>query len=631
MRVVKVEPGGVTNKKHVTYWGLSTEPLPAVTPNIIGSDVYRVDTKETLVGHSDGMWYPYGGGQGIPGDVGDVAPGLTKAQTALVQSKVAEFAAISSADTLNLAITADTHAIDREDTGALDYYCTDRTLTNLYEMVYVGQLYQNLHGIMMLGDNAGVSATNLTKIQALDVFSRLTAPLLRTSIPVMTLRGNHDDNSDSGSTTAIVITPDEYHDVFVAPFSASNGVVHDTARAKSNYFYRDYPLQKIRVVCLDFLDYPWIIASGTTLKYIGGDFRSARPGWGFGPRQVTWLAEEALNFSAKSDAAEWAVTVFAHFVGVCSTDRMASGYYWNGDLVFGVLDAFNRKVAYAGTNADGDWGVSVSVDFSNDTTDGIIAYVVGHQHQDYYIPAGGSINGGTDPWENNNYSFPIVGVMKGSRSVDGSNELVCIDRAAEEIRIKSIIPANAVSAPKFLASRIIPFRELEPSEQYIKLGQGTTTNYGVTLTVEGNHVTLNGMASSSARAFKITRNIVPASSYTTLVSNYSTEEALAVNVEDVVKCVITNQTGIVVNQAGALPAQGLVRPWFSDGTRPADATANTGEGRHDPPGAAAPTDMLAFIAIQPGGEGTSTSSCTYEDYAFDLEFHVNGVKIPVGA
>lgn len=56
MEIIKVEPSGVTNKKIVTYQGLSTEPLPALPPDLTGSRVYLVDTGVWKVFHEN-QWY----------------------------------------------------------------------------------------------------------------------------------------------------------------------------------------------------------------------------------------------------------------------------------------------------------------------------------------------------------------------------------------------------------------------------------------------------------------------------------------------------------------------------------------------------------------------------------------------
>ena len=88
----------------------------------------------------------------------------------------------------------------------------------------------------------------------------------------------------------------------------------------------DFPESKIRVITLAMCENPMTIGKN-------GRFEVDSCGLlGVSARQLDWLTHQALNFSDKPDAQEWAVMFISHTEIVKNMP--------NGPLVMGVLDAF---------------------------------------------------------------------------------------------------------------------------------------------------------------------------------------------------------------------------------------------------------------------------------------------------
>lgn len=191
------------------------------------------------------------------------------------------------------------------------------------------------------------------------------------SCPVLVLRGNHDDNSYYTASPLIdnVISTTEWYNRVIRPFD--NGEVHDTTDPLSAYYYKDFPKRKVRIVCLNAIDYPTMDLGGGVLKHNGQNF------WGYGARQVTWLAEEALA----NIPSGYKVLVLSHM-----PTRSSLNAYGvvpkNGSLVEGVLKACHTGGAYTGITTGTDWDVSVNVDYTSQGVRNILAYVHGHNHAD---------------------------------------------------------------------------------------------------------------------------------------------------------------------------------------------------------------------------------------------------------
>jgi|GEM_PF-2105918 len=536
--------------------------------------------------------------------------------TPLQKQFAAESAAINTwniaADTLTLAVITDIHAAAVKDSGALDARTLTRGQTGLAQAAHVSKI-STLDGIVILGDILdGGQQDRATKDGAMKLLSQLADSLSERRAPVFPIRGNHDDNSDYKKTTDYVLSPKEWFGGFQRTFEPENGIVHDSQNTASTYYYRDFVQQKIRCIFLDFCDYPWIITSGNNLKYTAGN---SQVGWGYGPRQVQWLHSEALDFSGKTDASDWTTLVLMHRQGNSDASQTIN----NGVIVMEILDAFNLKGTYSGANAAADWAVSVDVDFSGDETQGIIGVLQGHNHKDWTIPPGGEI--GATSQLKNPWSYQITAFGAAFRSVNGFSQLVTIDRENNSIFTHSIAEDAALSAD-YTRSRVVPIPNGE-EPAYFQLTQGTHTANGVTVTVSGNRVTMNGTGTASNRLIKISNGLENGSSETDkMTAAWKGQTVFAVLPGDTHTVHMTNVTG-TANFPSSL---GLIRPYFENGLRVSTISPNPYNGVCEPAGQPVPAGVgrIAFIALALGAD---TGLPTFTNYSFDVEVFVSGERI----
>lgn len=137
---------------------------------------------------------------------------------------------------------------------------------------------------------------------------------------------------------------------------------------EGTWFYMDDTASKTRYIMLNDVWDEYIVneINGVAVYNQMGDY-------GFGQSQLTWLANEALCF----DEDGWDVVVAAHV-------PINQDSFRDGDIVRGILDAFEKGISYEGTSGDkGTWKyVDISVDFSKKHTGEIIGFFSGHVHKD---------------------------------------------------------------------------------------------------------------------------------------------------------------------------------------------------------------------------------------------------------
>ena len=124
------------------------------------------------------------------------------------------------------------------------------------------------------------------KSELLDKFTELVKMFKKIGVPVLMMRGNHDDNSYAGLAVSKVVSREEFNARCIAPFSGK--VIPDG----KTYYYQDFDDVNTRVIVLDFIDYPWEVYEGNVVYHaVGGDGV-----WrGYSDDQIEWLLGTALD------------------------------------------------------------------------------------------------------------------------------------------------------------------------------------------------------------------------------------------------------------------------------------------------------------------------------------------------
>lgn len=192
---------------------------------------------------------------------------------------------------------------------------------------------------------------------ALERFTQIVNCFASIGVPVLALRGNHDDNSYQGNKGVnYIVNKHDYYARVIAPL-AENIVAPELS-----YYYHDFDYADTRVICLDYLDYPEIITNGAYENVGSG------AAWrGYSNAQVAWLCN-TLSSNSKSK-----VIVTSHYsthpnlmpetsLGVLNR---------NADSISAAMRAFNSRGTFS-------FGGTV-YNFSN-ATGKILVQVTGHSH-----------------------------------------------------------------------------------------------------------------------------------------------------------------------------------------------------------------------------------------------------------
>lgn len=241
------------------------------------------------------------------------------------------------------------------------------------------------------------------RLQALWCMRRAHSFFDSLKLPFYPTRGNHDSNgkrrlANRTPDNSQIITDLEYHNLW-SPLSELNplyhpeGVVVNPAEPNGNYFYRDFPRQRVRFIVLNDYHYDFMEKHGYTGE------------------QLRWLGEQALDFSAYADAREWGVILVGHaFVG--KADRYA---------IVRILQAFQQGRDIV----ENSEGIVIQGRFTQQGPMQLIGCFHGHYHADMY---------------NNKAGFNIIGVARGFATDGeiGTIDELCFDHIIINVREKTI-------------------------------------------------------------------------------------------------------------------------------------------------------------------------------------------------
>ena len=181
-------------------------------------------------------------------------------------------------------------------------------------------------------------------------------------IPMYVTKGNHDCNgkqwtADGRHDNSQIITDHEFYQFFnpcspTNPLADSTGVVLDPVKPEGNYYYRDFPKYRFRLIVLNDYDLD-------SLEY-----------YGYHGEQMKWLAEKGLYFADKEQPTEWSFLILAH----------GFGYNMFGKPISRLLHAYVNGQDFA----DEDRGYAYHCQFNKLPRAKLVALIGGHNHEDLY-------------------------------------------------------------------------------------------------------------------------------------------------------------------------------------------------------------------------------------------------------
>lgn len=177
---------------------------------------------------------------------------------------------------------------------------------------------------------------------------------------------NHDENSIHYTMADLIHPSEMYSSAFKY---LEEKVIFNSNDEDKRYYYKDNKAQKIRYISLNCIDVPYI-EQGGRLKYAG------QHTYAFRQKQLSWLANEALNFNEEG----WSVVVFTHVPP--SPVNGSDNEIKNKEVALNILKAFKNGTSYSSTQTTGDFAQNISVDFSTRQTGDVLMWLAGHVHMD---------------------------------------------------------------------------------------------------------------------------------------------------------------------------------------------------------------------------------------------------------
>lgn len=324
----------------------------------------------------------------VPDYVKEEAEAVAKAVRSVQTGKTLTFAAM--ADThIGMALTSSNAVKTRESA----------------EMAGQGLAYLRnilpVHTAFVLGDltwSDGAYAVQQVKDDWNGTVKRLSVGF--GGLPSAWTAGNHEINYGIGRERSM--TEDEIYGYIG---KESSGLTRDSAYPQKCYGYMDFPIQKIRVIVLNTAD--------TLSEYPESDPAiKAKSEW-VGAVQLQWLADTALDFSDKENAAEWGIVI-------CSHHPIAYGGQSGIGRSLQILEAY-RDGSKGSITYTSDTAHTVSYDFTSGEKAEIICNIHGHSHNFVYRKRSStsSTDGNVEPWL---WSFCIPCINCGRENEQATNE-----------------------------------------------------------------------------------------------------------------------------------------------------------------------------------------------------------------
>lgn len=297
-------------------------------------------------------------------------------------------------DIIEFAFITDTHSY----APAADNRSSEK---NIAEFVRFCRTHPNLAFALHGGDLFNYYETDHE--QAIWSLRKARSDLEGIGLPIYFTKGNHDTNA-RGLTPAgrraskQPVTDEEYYRLFSPlspenPFYSPEGIVVDPEAPRNNYFYRDFPYNKFRLIVLNNYEHE----SPTVYGYRG--------------RQMKWLAEVALDFSDKFHPEEWSFIIVGHAFTINHAENPISR----------LLHAYMKGENFR----DEDFGVYYEGNYSRPHRARLVATLGGHFHEDIYSNLDG---------------YNVIKVNRGFAldSEIGTTDEVCYDHFVINTRTRTI-------------------------------------------------------------------------------------------------------------------------------------------------------------------------------------------------
>lgn len=305
-------------------------------------------------------------------DHGYVSPELSSSDTypeyieQEVKRCVKEIQSHQGYDTLTFAFITDIHY-------ALSYNHSIRLkrMLNAYKEI---QKRVHIDKLILGGDYTNEGC----KEYKYDCFRKLRAEF--SGIDYFPINGNHDDGSIwdrdyiKQKNAVNHLTHEDLYRVFYNHLP-SKGAMFDKNNA-GLYYYLDDEINKVRYICIDSCDIPYMHKEDGSLRY------AAQHLFTVSQKQYEWLINEALVFNEDS----WSVIFISHSVALPTENKENLGdIRVRMSLLKELIEAYKKGGQCSLKWEERDLGVNIDADFSHYKRAEVICCMVGDYHIDAVV------------------------------------------------------------------------------------------------------------------------------------------------------------------------------------------------------------------------------------------------------
>ncbi|MCD8145002.1 MAG: metallophosphoesterase [Oscillospiraceae bacterium] len=294
--------------------------------------------------------------QGIVDGTYDASSALPDYVQDNIDAVEANLSTFATANVCNLAFITDIHANCND---ASVQYTQEAMARSVAALNQIAEDY-NISLLVLGGDYLG-NRTTSEKELCLTVYGELADIFRDCALPVMSLKGNHDDNSIVG-TADQYITDEERYQLLDRHWVGKNDVTMCYGNVEKTVGYADFANYKIRVLFVDSADPATYTEDGTVYN---------------GAQNLTGISDAQLEFLKNAlylPESGWGVVIFSHH------NLFATDYYDYPTGIQGQNGEAFRAIVAAFQNGAAD--TTYDVDYSGNGSNEVICAVHGHLHSD---------------------------------------------------------------------------------------------------------------------------------------------------------------------------------------------------------------------------------------------------------
>jgi len=163
---------------------------------------------------------------------------------------------------------------------------------------------------------------------------------------------------------------------YIGKILAGKGVggilFHVSEENSTLYYYVDDEETKMRYICLDSGDVPYMFTEDGKLKY------KAQHEFAMSQKQVDWLINDALKIEEEG----WGIVVTTHYVPYPEAEKGKEKANRYMSILTDILDAYKSGGKISADYYEGDYKNHVEADFSGYKKNDVIAVLAGDRHTD---------------------------------------------------------------------------------------------------------------------------------------------------------------------------------------------------------------------------------------------------------